>query len=83
MKNKKLKLDDLKVKSFITEEVAGNSETIKGGNFNFNPSWVDGCRSAMIECFDDTIIGCTLDPICGRTLFRCSWDDGCPTMQLC
>ena len=79
MKNQKLKLNELKVKSFITEDLNENAETIKGGGIN--PSWVDGCRSALIQCPPLTLGGCGTTTI--PTSRICSWNDGCGSALGC
>ncbi|ELR73065.1 hypothetical protein C900_00145 [Fulvivirga imtechensis AK7] len=76
MKNKKLKLDELKVKSFVTQTSDQNYETIKGGG----DSRFDACPSAPVGCDFQTVIGCTITIL--RTL-NCSWDDGCGSALGC
>ena len=80
MKNKKLKLNELKVKSFVTEDFNDNAETIKGGGIVINPSWIDGCRSALIQCDPLTVNGCTTTI---QTSKICSWNDGCGSALGC
>ncbi|MEO1053146.1 MAG: pinensin family lanthipeptide [Bacteroidota bacterium] len=61
MKNKKLGLDALKVKSFVTSLKGGEEKTVKGGhNFTFHPCFVndhtyqpDLCELTMIACDED------------------------------
>jgi len=81
MKKKKLKLDELKVKSFVTEDLSDTAETVKGGGINFNPSWYDGCRSALIQCNDITLNGCGGTTIINTKI--CSLDDGCGSALGC
>ncbi|ELR73066.1 hypothetical protein C900_00146 [Fulvivirga imtechensis AK7] len=81
MKNKKLKLDELKVKSFVTEDINDHAETIKGGGIVINPSWIDGCRSALIQCDPLTVAGCGTTTI--PTSRICSWNDGCGSALGC
>lgn len=76
---KKMKLEELKVNSFITENLSEHAETVKGGG-HINPSLIDGCRSALIECAPGSLLGC--DPTIIYTR-RCSWDDGCATALGC
>lgn len=74
MKNKKLKLDELKVKSFITENQTENFETIKGGG----DSRIDACVSAPIGCDIYTVGGCGTNTTILQSVL-CSANDGCPT----
>lgn len=73
MKNKKLKLNELKVKSFVTENSNENFETIKGGG----DSRYDACVSAPVGCEVYTIGGCFDTTILQSKI--CSANDGCPT----
>jgi len=80
MKKKKLNLDSLKVKSFVTSLDGGLSETVKGGDVD--PGTGDGGGggggTAGLVCGDTNDIGCD-DP---RT-FRCTQETrgqyGCNT----
>lgn len=81
MKKKKMQLDELKVKSFVTETMNENTETVKGGGIVINPSYVDGCRSAMIVCDIQTQAGCTTTTILNTR--ACSWNDGCGSALGC
>ncbi|MFA0961045.1 pinensin family lanthipeptide [Roseivirga sp. BDSF3-8] len=82
MKKSKIKLSDLKVSSFVTEEKKTKGGTILvtyvGCNtFNCpiltadgcNNSWVDACPSAMYDC---GTINCPIDTIdCPRQTWVC------------
>ncbi|UII32938.1 pinensin family lanthipeptide [Fulvivirga ulvae] len=81
MKKKKMKLDELKVKSFITEEFNEKAETVKGGAIIINPSYIDGCRSALIQCDPQTLAGCGTTTIGNSRI--CSWNDGCGSALGC
>lgn len=50
---KKMKLDELKVQSFVTEEMDGNAETVKGGGFINNT--ILTIKVTFISC---AAIGC-------------------------
>lgn len=78
MKNKKLRLDELKVKSFVTQTSGQNYETIKGGG----DSRFDACLSAPAGCDFKSVIGCTIDTTILKSL-NCSWDDGCGSALGC
>lgn len=60
---KKLKITDLKVKSFVTDDVTGGREIIISGPIDqatpqFQCSWIDACPSAL---------GCTFQVDCNQT----------------
>ncbi len=54
MKNKKLNLNELKVKSFVTDFDSADSNTIKGGGFSDNCQSDGGC---MLSFNCETING--------------------------
>lgn len=63
MKNKKLNLEDLKVKSFVTNVGDEKTETIKGGSF------LD-CQTDMLICGPGgTQFGCSGQLGCGTASF--------------
>ena len=63
---KKLKLDDLKVNSFITDENGGSLETIKGGGLTTIPRRI----SVIIPCLPQTYMSCP-------SLITCPTGCGC------
>ncbi|MEM9674425.1 MAG: pinensin family lanthipeptide [Bacteroidota bacterium] len=71
MSKRKLNLDELEVESFVTSFESDHDATVKGGAFD--PSWVDGCRSAMIWC--EPIKIKTIKTLTGGT----SAVDACPS----
>jgi len=71
MSKRKLNLDELQVESFVTSFESDHDATVKGGAIN--PSWVDGCRSAMVWC--EPIKIDTIKTLTGGT----SAVDACPS----
>jgi len=67
---KKLKLHDLKVKSFITELRENEAKTIQGGDQSMNPA----CNSEAAACVNTKAYFCPIHP---------SAYDACPTVFSC
>ncbi len=78
MKEHKIKLDELSVQSFVTSFSGEADITIHGGFIA--ASQIDGCRSALIQCFPiRTLVLCQI-----RTLNNCgSVLDACPSALSC
>ncbi len=81
MKNQKLKLDALKVQSFVTSMEEHHDGTLKGGYIPV--SWIDGCRSALIDCIPVFSRGvCMIRTAdCGSLVDACPSALGCPFDQ--
>jgi hypothetical protein len=78
MKNQQLKLDELKIQSFVTSFEGNGDMTVHGGLIP--ASFIDGCRSALLACYPIQTLA--LCPI--RTLNSCgSLLDACPSAISC
>lgn len=70
MKKKNLKLNDLKVQSFVTELASPESKTLQGGNQSMNGP----CNSEVAACVNTQAYFCPIHP---------SAYDACPTVFSC
>lgn len=70
MKKKNLKLNELKVQSFVTELKSFESKTIQGGGQSDNPA----CNSEVAACINTQAYLCPISP---------SAYDACPTVFSC
>jgi hypothetical protein len=70
MEKKKMKLSDLKVKSFVTELNNNESRTIQGGDQSLTPA----CNTEVAACVNTQAYFCPVHP---------SAYDACPTVFSC
>ncbi|GAA0893766.1 hypothetical protein GCM10009122_34450 [Fulvivirga kasyanovii] len=66
---KKLKLDDLKVKSFVTDVDGQSQQTVKGGGYAsaFCDTGASGCRPCQTELCPTQFCVTQDGPLCGGT----------------
>jgi hypothetical protein len=67
---KKLKLNDIKVKSFVTEMDKAETRTIQGGDQSLTPA----CNTEVAACINTNAYFCPIHP---------SAYDACPTVFSC
>ena len=62
MKAKKLKLNDLKVNSFVTALAEKNTKTVQGGWNTQQPCFTYGCSNVVCTVHSDVVMICTYKP---------------------